>query len=312
MHASSATESPPVLEARRADHRLPRIAAWIALVGSGIVILRALPTAELFGLVERSIGELGPWAPVVFALLYLLAAVLFVPGSALTIAAGAIFGLLGGVAIVSVASTAAAAASFLIARHAARERVRRLAASHRIFGAIDAAIGEGGWRIVALLRLSPAVPFSLGNYLYGLTPIRFGPYLLASWIAMLPGTFLYVYLGVVGRTAATGGSAGPWRTLLLVAGLLATVVVTVQVTAAARRALARTPLRSESSAPSAAPRRVGPLCAAAAVAILLAIGAHLGRERIASLVDASSPADRDASIDAPIGEHSSREDSRNR
>ncbi|MFN5959426.1 MAG: TVP38/TMEM64 family protein, partial [Planctomyces sp.] len=156
---------------------------------------------------QRKVTAFGPWGPIIFGVAYFLAAVLFVPGSALTLAAGAIFGIPGGFATVSIASTAAAGTSFLIARYLARDKVRALADSNRTFGAIDRAIAQGGWRIIALLRLSPAVPFSLGNYLYGLTPVKFWPYVIASWIAMMPGSFLYVYLGFVGRTAAGAASS---------------------------------------------------------------------------------------------------------
>ena len=73
------------------------------------------------------------------------------------------------------------------------------------FKAIDAAVREGGWKIVAMLRLSPAVPFTLQNYLLGVTGVAFVPYVVASWAAMLPGTLLYVYLGGGG-----GQSRGRW------------------------------------------------------------------------------------------------------
>jgi hypothetical protein len=115
---------------------------------------------------------------------------------------------------------------------------------------VDRAIGEGGWRIVALLRLSPAVPFNLQNYLFGLTPVAFGAYVLTSWIAMLPGTFLYVYVGHVTGVAVAGGrerTTAEW--LLLAVGLLATVAVSVYITILARRKLAE---RTEIEAPEPA------------------------------------------------------------
>ena len=128
--------------------------------------------------------------------------------------------------------------AFLIARYVARNKVAERAHSNRHFGAIDRAIDEGGWKIVSLLRLSPAIPFNLQNYLYGLTPVRFWPYVLTSWLAMLPGTLLYVYIGHV-TGAAVGGqrerSTMKWAMLAI--GLLATVAVTVYVTRLAKRKL---------------------------------------------------------------------------
>lgn len=223
-----------------------RIVNWISLailVVCLLVLARLFPVDEAVQALQAGVDRLGVVGPIVFAVAYILAGLSFVPGSALTLTSGALFGLLWGTLIVSVASTVTAALAFLIARHFARASVQNAAQRNPRFAAIDRAIGQGGWRIVALLRLSPAVPYSLGNYLYGLTSIRFWPYVLASWVCMLPGTFMYVYighLGAQGLQAASGGagavSAG--KTVLLIAGLFATVAVTVYVTRLARRALA--------------------------------------------------------------------------
>lgn len=217
---------------------------WGALLVIGLTLLvlaRVAPVQELLGSLRAWLDGLGPWGLVAFIAIYILAALAFVPGSLLTAASGALFGLAWGTAAVSAASTGAAAIAFVAARHFLRETVARKAAAHPRFRAIDRAIGRGGWRVVALLRLSPAVPFSLGNYLFGLTAVRFWPYVLVSWLTMLPGTFLYVYLGYVGREGLTavGGSSpsSPGQWALLVVGLVATGVVIVYVTRLARRAL---------------------------------------------------------------------------
>ena len=214
-----------------------RRGVFAALAVAGLVGLgRLAPLTEWLASFQAWVAGQGVWGGVLYGVVYALAALLFVPGSLLTIGAGALFGVLWGTVIVSVASTTAAAAAFLIARYLARGRVERLAESHRTFGAIDRGIRRRGWRVVVLLRLSPLVPFSLGNYLYGLTPVAFGPYVLASWIAMLPATVLYVYLGAAGRAALGGGrTTAEWA--LLGAGLAATLAVTVMVTRAARREL---------------------------------------------------------------------------
>jgi uncharacterized membrane protein YdjX (TVP38/TMEM64 family) len=180
---------------------------------------------------------------VLFVLGYAVVTVALFPASAITLAAGALFGLVRGVVLVSLGSTTGAALAFLVARYLLRDQVERYLASRPRLAAVDKAVGRGGWRVVALLRLSPAIPFNLQNYLYGVTSIPFGAAVLTSWIAMLPGTFLYVYLGVLlgeGVRAAMGtpemASAGKWALLGL--GLLATVAVTFYVTRLARRALA--------------------------------------------------------------------------
>ncbi|MCH8053007.1 MAG: VTT domain-containing protein [Planctomycetes bacterium] len=206
--------------------------------------MRSLPVERAVQVVNAWVESLGVWGPLAFGLVYILATVLLLPASALTLAAGAVFGLGTGTVTVSVASTIGAGLAFLIARYFAREKMAAFARRNPKFNAVDRAIGEGGWKIVALLRLSPAVPFNVQNYLYGVTSIRFWTCFLTSWIAMLPGTFMYVYLGHVGGqglAAASGAapsrSTGEW--VMLAVGLLATAAVTVYVSRVARAAMER-------------------------------------------------------------------------
>jgi uncharacterized membrane protein YdjX (TVP38/TMEM64 family) len=215
-----------------------KLAAAAAGLVAVIVAARLLPVQQWLASFQEWVRGKGLAGGVAYAAVYVACVLLFVPGTVVTLGAGLLFGLAWGTVLVSIASTTAAALAFLIARYVARERVQRLADRNQRFAAIDRAIGEEGWKVVALLRLSPLIPFSLSNYLYGLTPIRFGPYVLTSWIAMLPATFLYVYVGAAGNAAVTGrGPGGAWRTALWVVGLLATIAVTVFVTRAARRQL---------------------------------------------------------------------------
>lgn len=217
------------------------VVRWVSvllILAAVLTLIRSLPFDQAMAAMKGWIAGLGVWGPVVLALLYIVATVLFVPGTILTLAAGALFGLGVGTATVSVGSTLGASLAFLIARYGAREKVAQMAQGNRHFGAIDRAIDEGGWKIVGLLRLSPAIPFNLQNYLYGLTPVRFWPYAVTSWVAMLPGTFLYVYIGhVTGAAIGTDRqrSAAEWA--MLAVGLLATVVLTVYVTRLANRKL---------------------------------------------------------------------------
>lgn len=219
-----------------------RLASLGVIVVSLIGLIRILPVGRLVELLSAQVESLGIWGPAAFVVIYVMAAILFVPGSALTLAAGAVFGLMAGTLVVSLASTTAAAFAFLIGRHLARDTVHQWASRNPRFGAFDRAIGAQGLKIIALLRLSPAVPFSLGNYLFGTTSIRFWPYVVTSWLAMLPGTFMYVYLGHAGRAglaAATGGNesrtAGQW--VLMIVGLAATLAVTIYITRLARNAI---------------------------------------------------------------------------
>lgn len=187
------------------------------------------------------VNSLGVWGPAVFIVGYIVAAVAFVPGSLLTLAAGAIWGIFPGVPYVFLAAVLGSAAAFLVARYLARATIERRLAHNARFAAIDRAVGAQGRKLVFLLRLSPVFPFNLLNYALGLTSIRFVDYVAAS-IGMLPGTFLYVYYGkLVGDLAALAGGAavekGVGYYVILVVGLLATIVVTTLVTRTARQAL---------------------------------------------------------------------------
>ena len=218
---------------------------WALLGAAAVALLvagRQLPLETWLASFEASVAALGAWGPAAFALLYTLAALLLLPGAALTLAAGALFGVALGTLTAWIAAPAAAAGAFLLARHGARNKVAERARNHPRFGAIDRAIGERGWKIVALLRLSPAIPFSLSNYLYGLTSIRFVPYLVTSALAMLPGTFLYVSFGAAAARGVESAAGGASETSLLewglrAAGLLATLGTVLYAAAIARRAL---------------------------------------------------------------------------
>jgi len=186
------------------------------------------------------VGDFGAWAPVVFITGYALCTAALVPGSILTIAGGALFGLGAGTAYAFTAALLGATLSFLIARYAARDWVAlRLRADAR-FGAIDRAVEGAGLRITILLRLSPLFPFSFLNYALGLTSVRLRDFVLGS-LAMLPGTLLYVYYGALaGQLAASAAgeeTAGTAELALQAIGLIATLGVTVAITRLARRAL---------------------------------------------------------------------------
>ena len=207
------------------------------------VLLAGRRLAGLLPAFTAWVEGFGAAGPLVFAAGYIVATVLFVPGSLLTLAAGALFGVVKGTLIVLIAATIGASAAFLIARYAARERIAKRVRDDARFAAIDRAIGRAGRKIVILLRLSPVFPFTLLNYALGLTSVRFVDYLIAC-LAMLPGTLLYVYYGrIIGDVAALAAGAKVGRGiayyLLMGVGLLATIIATAVITRIARRELAR-------------------------------------------------------------------------
>ncbi|MBL7106523.1 MAG: TVP38/TMEM64 family protein, partial [Phycisphaerae bacterium] len=182
--------------------------------------------------------------------IYIAACVFLLPGSILTLGAGVVFGVIKGSVAVSIGSTLGATAAFLVGRYLARGWVTSKIAGNEKFKAIDEAVAGQGWKIVLLTRLSPVFPFNLLNYAFGLTKVKLKHYFLASWVGMIPGTVMYVYIGSLAGDLATLGtgqrtrSTGEW--ILYGIGLLATIAVTVFVTRIAKRALvARVPLDKE-------------------------------------------------------------------
>ncbi len=211
-----------------------QIAVKIVVVLAALVALFflgrfAAPYVEQF---KTWVDGLGVWAPVAFILGYAVATVAFIPGSALTLASGTIFGIGWGALYSFVGATIGACLAFLIARYLARGAIEKKLEGYPRFAQIDRAIGRDGGKMVALLRLVPFFPFNLLNYALGLTGVKFLPYLLASF-AMLPGTLVYVYIGSLADQ--TGKTPLEWT--VTVVGLLATVVVVGLVTKKAKQAL---------------------------------------------------------------------------
>ena len=214
--------------------------AAVGLVLIGLFITsRFLPFGEWAEQLSSSVKDKGAFGVVAFILAYVVGTIVFFPGSLLTIAAGVIFGLGWGIVVASISAVLGATCAFLIARYLARSAVEKRAKKNPKFQAIDEAIGEQGWKIVGLLRLSPVVPFNFANYFFGITRVDFWPYVLASWIGMLPGTILYVYLGAVGKATLGEGKSGhgPAQYIFLGVGMVATVAVTIYLTRLAKKKL---------------------------------------------------------------------------
>ena len=188
--------------------------------------------------------NLGVWGPIFVVAFYMVACVLFLPGSVLTLGTGFVFKLIAGTIIVSIGSTLGACTAFMVGHTIGRSWISKKVGENEKFAAIDNAVAGQGFKIVLLTRLSPMFPFNMLNYVFGLTKVSFAKYALASWIGMLPGTIMYVYFGASLRSltdAATGkietGIAGQISFWL---GLVVAIAVTVFVTKIARKALKQT------------------------------------------------------------------------
>lgn len=214
----------------------------IGLVLAGLAVAAySLPLAEWVTTLAERARNTGARGIALFVAAYVVSTVAFLPGSILTLAAGFVYGPVWGVAIASPASVAGATCAFLLGRTLLRGWAEaRMGKSERV-RAIDAAVSREGFKIVVLLRLSPIIPFNALNYALSLSNVPLRTYVLASVLGMLPGTAMWVYLGSLAPAAAdlssAGSGGGHARTILYVAGLVATVAAAVIGARAARRAL---------------------------------------------------------------------------
>jgi uncharacterized membrane protein YdjX (TVP38/TMEM64 family) len=224
---------------------------WWRPVALLAVVIAVLVLAKVFGIGGRLaalrdwIGALNPLGPLVFVLIYVVAVIAALPGSALTIAAGALFGSVEGIILVSISATIGASLAFLIGRYFAREAVVRWLSKSEKFQRLDQLTEEHGAIIVALTRLVPIFPFNLLNYGFGLTRVPFWTYVSWSWLCMLPGTALYV----VGADAFTKGLAQgkvPWGLLAALAGVLVILTLLVR---SARKKLQLKEMKTQAGSP---------------------------------------------------------------
>ena len=203
--------------------RLPR-AALVLLLAGALVLAFVYRDRIDVAIVEGWVDAAGLAGPLLFMALYAVATVLFLPGSVLTLAGGALFGPVWGTLYNLTGATLGAALAFLVARYLASDWVRGRVGNgpghraERLANGVDAE----GWRFVAFTRLVPLFPFNLLNYALGLTRIPFLHYLVATCVFMLPGAIAYTYLGYAGREAAAGDEALV-RKVLIALALLAGV-----------------------------------------------------------------------------------------
>ncbi|CAO4174203.1 TVP38/TMEM64 family protein [Methylorubrum populi] len=195
------------------------VTALAAALAVGVWFL--LPVEEWLRAFSAWANGLGPYGLLAFGLLFFVATLLVVPGTPLTIAGAVAFGW-AVMPVVLLAATLGSWLAFFAARYLFRDRVRALIERRPAFKATVEAVGDGGWRLLTLMRLSPFVPFNAQNYALGVTEVGTPAYLISTVIGMLPGTVVCVYLGAIGRRAG-GDEPTHWITLGL--GLVATVAV---------------------------------------------------------------------------------------
>ncbi|MDQ7785853.1 MAG: TVP38/TMEM64 family protein [Desulfomonilaceae bacterium] len=220
----------------------------VALIVAGTTLL---PVRDYLVAALEWTRSLGAWGPIFLTLFYIVACLVFLPGSVLTLGAGFLFGVPIGLLSAWTGATLGACAAFLVGRTLARDWVVGKVSANPKFTAVDEAVGREGFKIVLLLRLSPVFPFNFLNYALGLTKVSFGNYAIASVIGMLPGGLMYVYFGSAARSladVAAGKVEGGWAgQVFFWLGLAATIIVAGFVTRLARKSLRHVESASETS-----------------------------------------------------------------
>lgn len=174
-----------------------------------------------------SLRALGPLGLGLFCVaVFVFALVGIVPGGLIGIAAGVVFGVAAGFAASAAGIMAGAVAAFALARGVARPWAQALLQRGGSLARLDGAVAAEGWRLVALLRVSPVMPFCLTSYALGLSGVSLRHYMLGT-LASLPALFGYVVIGALGGWGARL-PAGPERwlhTALLLLGAVATLAL---------------------------------------------------------------------------------------
>lgn len=210
----------------------------VVVLAAFIVAVRLLPLGEWIGSFQTWVKDLGAIGYVVYVLVYIVFCIFFLPASVLTFGAGAVFGFVKGTIIVVIGATLGATASFLLGRTIMRRRIEAMTASNPKFRALDRAIAREGGKIVFLIRLAPVFPFAFINFAFGLTGVRLFPYVLATFLGIIPVTLAFVYIADTATRTVTADMDAT-RTAIQVAGIVFAIIATAFVTRVALRAVRR-------------------------------------------------------------------------
>lgn len=216
--------------------RILRIVVAVAVLIAIVFAFGALPLAQWFEAFQTWVREAGVLGYLAYILLYALACVLVLPATALSLAAGAIFGFAVGALVNLAGATLGATAAFLLARTVLRRRVERFVEDNAKFRALDRAFTREGTRVMWLVRFSGFPPFTWVNYAFGLTGVALAPFVVTTAVGIIPGLLAFTWAGAAGAAALSGAGN---RTMLLITAVGA-IVVSVYVARIAARALRET------------------------------------------------------------------------
>jgi uncharacterized membrane protein YdjX (TVP38/TMEM64 family) len=202
----------------------------MAFAGGALVVAVAaaaanLPVTDRLASLGAALAGSGPAGAALFALIYVGGVLLLVPAWTFSIAAGLLFGVWA-LPLSWSAMMAAAALAVPLTRRTLGGPVRAMIDRRPRLRLVADAIDEEGWRMVLLVRVSGIIPFGLQNYLLSLTGIRFGAYLAATAVGVLPGVLLHAGIGAFGQSLL-GGDASLARTAVLLVSVLAALTLIV-------------------------------------------------------------------------------------
>lgn len=184
------------------------VIAIVALIANQLGLFDLLKGGSLKERVERLDGmfqSLGGWAPAVYILIWILSCTLLLPGLPITIAGALVFGAIWGSVYTAIGANIGACAAFLVGRYAARSMVEGWIEKNKSLKKIDEGVRRQGWRMLMITRFVPLFPFSLQNYVYGLTNIPFRIYALVTIPTILPGTIAYNFAAGSAREVILSG-----------------------------------------------------------------------------------------------------------
>ncbi|MFV0532442.1 MAG: TVP38/TMEM64 family protein [Cumulibacter sp.] len=212
---------------RRAWWHLGVFAGCFAVAGVCVLVFGLPSGAEI----RDGVAQWGLWGPVFFVLVFSLVTVGPFPKSILSMAAGALWGVAGGVLICMCAGALGATYSFFLGRYVIGRSVRPLVGPH--MREVDEAVDRNFLAVLGI-RLLPVLPFTLLNYAFGVTRIRYTFFAVATLLGSIPATTAYVLVG------ASGGDVTSWQ-FWVALGAIGMLSVIALIMTAVRRGRNRAP-----------------------------------------------------------------------
>jgi uncharacterized membrane protein YdjX (TVP38/TMEM64 family) len=216
--------------------KIIKLTLALLAVAAIAVLFRVLPVGAWLESFKHYVQTLGFTGYILYILVYIVCCIFFIPAIALTLGAGAIYGVVKGAIIVIIGATLGATAAFLLARTVLRKKIQSMTSTNARFRALDSAIAKEGVKIVFLVRLAPIFPFTWVNYAFGLTGIRLLPYFLATLFGIIPGTVAFVWASAAASAAATG-AASRTKLIINIVGAVVAFGVSVFVARVAAKAI---------------------------------------------------------------------------